>query len=624
MRIYVKVFFIAVLLTVFVAPSQSSPDSSYEYKIDLSGVEFWLRFDLTDAQIAPRPDHGDMLEIPVEIEIIDMGGKTSICFDKITFSGEHAGFDSEYQLHSEELTHAGETFNNLSALRYDPGKLSWIKPGSTGNENITFKIFGRVNGLAMPAFSGIFEVPITTPSSSLTWEYAIKPDELGGMLYEYEPFAIEFTLKNTGKYPVYIRELDNELYTMEPGETYSKVDNFSRGLEAGNYTARWRHKDYCGTGGDGHVYYITYTGYQGEMEVSYTSTVLKRNISWSVPEQISLPKLNRPINISGTITRLMENETVNLTIIDPDRNTFSVRDVTAHNNTFSDVFTPNSTGKWKIVAKHKLKQSSYGEKWIYESSTTYIDIALEGRKLSIRANPVEFGRDYQVNISGTISPYSDIVGDIIAISYSYRTSNQEGEWLNEVHNVSIQEDGTFFDTQLIPQSSDYCTITAGYGFCTYRHNRASCAMYSPCIAIRRSCYGGVGVDGSDFDLDEPVRISIRTEFNHYFLCHNQNASDTLTLTIIKPDGAAKTEIIPAEDDTTYYSFIPDRQVGKWEVKADWSGISRNCTFIVENETCDGHEDDENDEDNSIPGFEGVLMIGVFTVTFCLNKKYWRK
>ena len=630
MKTYVKVFFIAVLLTTFVAPSQSSPDSMYEYEIDLSGVEFWLRFDLTDAQIAPLPDYGDMLEIPVEIEIIDMGGRTSICFDKITFSGEHAGFDSEYQLNSKELTHTGETFNNLSALRYDPGKLSWIEPGSTGNENITFKIFGRVNGLAMPAFSGIFEVPITTPSSSLTWGYAIKPDELGGIIYEYEPFAIEFTLKNTGRYPVYIKELDNELYTMEPGETYSRTNNFSKGDKAGNYTAKWKYERTNKYTIDGFVSYITYTGYHDKLEVSCPFTIIERNISWSVPEQISLPKLNRPINISGTITRLMENETVNLTIIDPDRNIFLARDVTACDNTFSDVFTPNSTGKWKIVAKHKLKRHSYGNEWIYKW-TTYIDIALEERKLSIRANPVEFGRDYQVNVSGTISPYSDIVGDIIAISYraaSYRASNQEGEWLNEVHNVSIQEDGTFSDTQFIPQSSDYCTITAGYGFCTYRHNTASCAMYSPRIAISKSCGGKVRVDGSDFDLDEPVRISILTDFNYYFHNHNQNASDTLTLTIIKPDGTVTTEIIPAEDDTTYHSFIPDHQVGTWEVKADWSGISRNCTFIVENEMWGGPEDDEDSSDgedkNGTPGFEGALMIGVFTVTFCLNKKYWRK
>jgi hypothetical protein len=136
------------------------------------------------------------------------------------------------------------------------------------------------------------------------------------------------------------------------------------------------------------------------------------------------------------------------------------------------------------------------------------------------------------------------------------------------------------------------------------------------------------VDGSDFDLDEPVHISILTDFNYYFHNHNQNASDTLTLTIIKPDGTVTTEIIPAEDDTTYHSFIPDHQVGTWEVKADWSGISRNCTFIVENEMWGGPEDDEDSSDgedkNSTPGFEGSLMIGVFTVTFCLNKKYWRK
>jgi hypothetical protein len=629
MKTYVKVFFIAVLLTTFVAPSQSSPDSMYEYEIDLSGVEFWLRFDLTDAQIAPLPDQGDMLEIPVEIEIIDMGGKSSICFDKITFSGEHAGFDSEYQLNSKELTHAGETLNNLSALRYDPGKLSWIEPGSTGNENITFKIFGRVNDLAMPAFSGIFNVPITTPPSSLTWECAIMPDKLGGMIYEYEPFGIEFTLKNTGRYPVYIRELDNELYTMEPGETYSRTNNFSKGDKAGNYTTKLKFKynddQYAHTGAEGYVNYITYTGYHGKLEVSCPFTIIEQKISWSVPEQISLPKLNRPINISGTITRLMENETINLTIIDPDRNIFSARDVATRNNTFSDVFTPNSTGKWKIVAKHKLKRRSYGNEWIYKW-TTYINIALEERKLSIRANPVEFGRDYQVNVSGTISPYSDIVGDIIAISY--RASNRENERFNEVHNVSIQEDGTFSDTQLIPQSSDHCAITAGYGFCTYSYNTASCAMYSPRIAISKSCGGKVWVDGSDFDLDEPVHISILTDFNYYFHNHNQNASDTLTLTIIKPDGTVTTEIIPAEDDTTYHSFIPDHQVGTWEVKADWSGISRNCTFIVENEMWGGPEDDEDSNDgednNNASGFEGVLVIGVFTVTFCLNKKYWRK
>lgn len=594
MRNYFSVLFFALLLTM-VAPSQATSGTTYEKRVDWSGVEFWLRLDLRDARITPSLDQNDSLRIPVEIEIIDMGGRNSVHFDKITFSGEHPGFESEYQLNSREFTHAGEIYNDVLTLKYDQNKLSWINPGLTVEENITFKIYGRVNELDMPASSGVFKVPITVSSNPLEWEWTMKPDELGGIIYENEPFEIVFTLKNPGKFPVRIKLLNNELLTIEPGGTYSRVDNFSKGMRAGNYTAVWRYKGTGSTSSDGYVNYITYTGYEEIMAVMQDITVKKRSFSWSVPEQIILSKTDSTINISGTILRTRGNETVNLTILHPHGDKFLTRNVITQNGTFNFAFKPDDIGKWTITVKTLTDRR-------YESWTTYVEVSYEERKISIRAHPVKFELNSPINVSGTITPYSDIVGDNISIFYITSVNSTKFE---EIHNVTVQEDGTLTDV-FIPKILGNWIIKAGYGCPPF-------IMES--LTLKVSSYSGfrISTNGSYFDLNEPVGVSIETDFKDFLSEYNQNASNRLILTIISPDGTAMTKNLQAEDGITKYSLIPD-QPGKWEVKFNWSGISNNFTFIVEDEMWEGPES------NSTPGFEGVFMIVLFMAIFYLNNR----
>jgi len=596
-KICVKVFFIALLLTILVVPSQGSSDSTYEQKVIWSGVEFWLRFDLADTQITPSLDQDDRIEIPVEIEILNMGGKTSISFNKITFSGEHDGFSNEYQLNSKEITSAGDSFFDILALHYDQSKFSWIEPGLTVNEGISFKIFGKVNGLDMPAYSDKFNVIITVPSSPLIWEWTIKPVELGGIIYEDEPFEIVFTLKNPGKYPVRIRLPGNELLTIEPGGTYSRSeDNFITGMPAGNYTAILRYKDNGSTNRDGYVNYITHTGYEEKITVMQDFTVQKRSFSWSVPEQIILSKNNSNVNFSGTILRARGNETLNVTILHPHGGKFLTRDVITQNGTFNFEFKPNDIGEWTITVKTLTDRR-------YEFWTTYVEVLCdEERKILIRAYPVMFELNSPINISGTITPYSDIVEDIISIYYITSVNSTKFE---EIHNVTVQEDGTFTDV-FIPQIQDVW-IKAVYGL-------PPCIMESQTLRVSSYTSFTIGTNGRYFDLNEPVVVSILTEYENYLRVYNQEASNELILTIIKPDGTIITENLQAEDVYTKYSLIPD-QPGNWEVKFKWSGISNNFTFIVEDKIWEGPES------NSTPGFEGMLMIVLFIAIFYLNK--WR-
>lgn len=597
MKNYISVLFFALLLTLIVVPSQATSGITYEKRVDWSGVEFWLRLDLQDARITPSLDQNDSLRIPVEIEIIDMGGRNSVYFDKITFSGEHPGFESEYQLNSREFTHTGEIYNDVLTMKYDQNMLSWIKPGQTIEENIIFKIFGRVNELDMPAYSGIFRVPITVSSNTLEWDWKIKPDELGGIIYEYEPFEIVFTLKNPGKFPVRIRLPSNELLIIEPGGTYSRsADNFSKGIKAGNHTAVWRYKDDGSTNRDGYVNYITHTGYEEKITVMQDFTVKKRSFSWSVPEQIILSKNNSTINISGTILRARGNETLNVTILHPHGDKFLTRDVITQNGTFNFAFKPDDTGKWTITVKTLTDRR-------YESWTTYVEVSYnEERKISIRAYPVMFELNSPINVSGTITPYSDIIGDNISIFYVTYVNSTKFE---EMHNVTVQEDGMLTDV-FIPTILGNWIIKAVYG-------------YPPCImesqTLKVGSYGSftISTNGRYFDLNEPVVVSILTEFKDYLSVYNQDASNELILAIIRPDGTTITENLEAEDGYTKYSFIPD-QSGNWEVKFNWSGISNNFTFIVEDEIWEGPES------NSTPGFEGMFLIVLFMGIFYLNKR----
>jgi PKD repeat protein len=166
---------------------------------------------------------------------------------------------------------------------------------------------------------------------------------------------------------------------------------------------------------------------------SFSIKIEKRISTLSLISTHDSIQLGETIIINGLLNPNTDNETISITVVDPDNSTQVFKAVTDNTGRYDFSFTPSTVGTWQFTSLWE-GNTQYASA---RSSTITINVTAIPTQTSITANSMKCYTGDQIKVSGQLTP---VVTDY-KINILYKSPNGEAT----VKNVSIDSNGEYQD-----------------------------------------------------------------------------------------------------------------------------------------------------------------------------------
>ena len=296
--------------------------------------------------------------------------------------------------------------------------------------------------------------------------------------------------------------------------------------------------------------------HEGASSSSKAFTVSKLSSSLSCSISFSSIMIGDSVTVSGSLIPALSDKVVTLTYTKPDGLMFT-RTCTTNNGDYSDTYTPDMVGSWRVSAS-----------WVG-------DITHEGASTSSKLFTVS---KLSSGLSCSISSSDLIVGDSVTISGSILTisgiipppqigipitlsDKSDGVW-STLTTVTSTTNGNYSYTWTPPSVASYQLKASwdGDGFFTgATSNEVSVTVRKMSTSV--SC----SVSSTTITRGESINVSGTID---------PLLSDiTIILTYTKPEGSLFTITVTTGSDGSFIDSFPPDADGSWSVKASWDGDS---------------------------------------------------